>query len=147
VKPVTTSQPPTCTGGGTRAPASRGKEISWLEWLVAAVGLVLIVAVIAFMIVEANRDSETPRIGVRVDSVSVLGDGGYLVQFTAVNRGGASVAAVGVVAEVRDGAETETSRATMDYLPARSERRGGLHFTLDPRRGTLRLRAEGYQKP
>lgn len=123
------------------------KEISWLEWLVAAIGLVLVVAVVGFMIVEANGESGPPRIAVRVDSVVVLDDGSYLVEFTAANRSDASAAAVGITGEVRDGANVETSSATLDYLPARSERHGGLHFTLDPRRGTIRLRAEGYQEP
>ena len=127
--------------------ANRSNEISWLEWLVAAIGLVLVVGVVAFMIVEANGDSGPPRISVRVDSVVVLDDGTYLVEFTADNRSDASAAAVGITGEVRDGAESETSSATLDYLPARSERRGGLHFKLDPRRGTIRLRAAGYQEP
>ena len=127
--------------------ANHTKEISWLEWLVAAIGLVLVVGVVAFMIVEANGDPGPPRIEVRVDSVVALDDGTYLVEFTAGNRSDASAAAVGIAGEVRDGGETETSHATLDYLPARSERRGGLHFTLDPRRGTIRLRAEGYQEP
>ena len=130
--------------------AKRGthtKEISWLEWLVAAIGLVLVVAVVAFMIVEANGDPGPPRITVGVDSVVALDDGTYLVEFTAANRSDASAAAVGITGDVRSGAETETSRTTLDYIPARSERRGGLHFKLDPRRGTIRLRAEGYQEP
>ena len=135
-------------GGGRDSSRKKAeKEISWLEWLVAAIGLALVVGVVAFMIVEANGDAGPPRITVRMDSVVVLDDATYLVQFTAANRSDASAAAVGITGEVRDGAESETSSATLDYLPARSERRGGLHFKLDPRRGTIRLRAEGYQEP
>jgi uncharacterized protein (TIGR02588 family) len=41
----------------------------------------------------------------------------------------------------------ETSQATIDYLPQRSERRGGLFFTRNPEGLDLNLRAEGYSEP
>ncbi len=41
----------------------------------------------------------------------------------------------------------ETSGATLDHLPARSNRAGGLFFDHDPRAFALRLRAKGYHEP
>src|SRR5829696_5551253 len=44
-------------------------------------------------------------------------------------------------------AEPEASEVTMAYLPAHSERRGGLFFQADPRAGSLTLHAQGYEEP
>ena len=126
----------------------RGERISALEWLVAGLGLVLVVAAVAFMVLDAMRGgSAPPQIRVRADSVVAMGSGGYLVQFTAENHGHETAADVAVVGELRDAAGVETSRARVDYLPGRSERRGGLVFRRDPRQAALRLWAEGYQEP
>ena len=46
-----------------------------------------------------------------------------------------------------DGGTIETSDTTLDYLPGRSEREGGLFFSRDPRGFDLRLRPKGYMKP
>jgi uncharacterized protein (TIGR02588 family) len=124
------------------------ERISALEWLVAGVGLLLVVAAVAFLVVDATRGGDRPPlVRVRADSVVAMGGGGYLVQFTAENRGRETAADVGVVGELRDGAGVETSRARVDYVPGRSERRGGLYFHRDPRRGALRIWADGYQEP
>ena len=50
--------------------------------------------------------------------------------------------------ELREGTESvETSNTTIEYVPAHSERKGGLFFTSDPRQYVLRLQAKGYEKP
>ena len=124
------------------------KRTPALEWIVAALGLVLVVGVVAFLVVQATHDDGAPPIlSVHVDSVVTLGDSAYLVQFTAENRGRATAAGVGIVGEVGEGAAIEQSRASVDYLPGRSTHRGGLLFRGDPRGGRARLRVEGYREP
>ena len=39
------------------------------------------------------------------------------------------------------------SEAVLDYVPAGSDREGGLWFSRDPRAGQLTLRAKGYADP
>jgi uncharacterized protein (TIGR02588 family) len=60
------------------------------------------------------------------------------------------VTAEGVVVEgeltIEDG-QKEVSHTEIDYVPAHAERRGGLFFSQDPRRGELRLRVLGYEEP
>jgi uncharacterized protein (TIGR02588 family) len=70
------------------------------------------------------------------------------VQFRALNEGGATAAQLMIEGELSgpDG-PIETSEATLDYLPPRSGRQGGLFFARDPRGLDLQLRARGYAKP
>ena len=124
------------------------ERISALEWVVAALGLLLVVGAVAFLAVDAVRGGDRPPdVVVRADTVVALEGGGWLVRFSARNRGRETAASVGIAGELRDAAGTETSRVTLDYLPGRSARTGGLFFRRDPRRAELRLRAEGYQAP
>jgi uncharacterized protein (TIGR02588 family) len=124
------------------------QPIPAVEWLVAVLGLLLVVGAVAFLTVDALRGTDRPPIiVVRADTTVALEGGGWLVRFTAENRGRETAAEVGIAGELRDGADTETSRATLDYLPGRSSRRGGLFFRRDPRAATLELRAEGYRAP
>lgn len=140
--------------GGYRGPdASSGGQdhanrIGALEWLVSGLGLLLVLGVLVFMVAEAARgNGEPPRITVHLDSVIAMGDAGYLVQFAAENRGDATAAGVEIVGEIRDAAGVETRRASLDYVPGRSTRRGGLLFRRDPREATVHLWAEGYRLP
>ncbi|MDP2213449.1 hypothetical protein [Phenylobacterium sp.] len=88
-----------------------------------------------------------PAVTLSVTSVTTT-PGGYLVSFRAANAGGETAAGLQVSGELRQG-ETliETSDMTIDYLPQRSERRGGLFFSANPADHQLSLRAHGYSEP
>lgn len=123
-------------------------QTSTWEWLVAALGLIVTLAMIAFMVREAvNGPSGPPDVVMRTVTVT-HGGGGYLVSFQAENRGGRTAAGVIVEGTLEaDGEEIEASETELDYLPARSSKRGGLWFREDPRRYRLELRARGYEEP
>jgi uncharacterized protein (TIGR02588 family) len=125
-----------------------GSDIPLFEWLVAAIGLVLVTGSIAFLLYEAVRGSEAPPdVIVRVESVSPV-EAGYLVRFRAVNRGGQTAAGLLVRGDLKGEAEVvETSEARLDYLPGGSERQGGLYFRENPDRFRLEIRARGYERP
>ena len=73
---------------------------------------------------------------------------GYLVKFRAVNNGGSTVEGLTIEGTLRNGSETvETSDTVLEWVPAHSEREGGLFFTSDPRQHQLQLRAKGYENP
>jgi len=119
-----------------------------LEWLVAGLGVVLVGGAIAFLVYHSlARDRSPPDIRVVAGRVLDLGNS-YLVRFRAFNDGRSAAAAVTIEGELTgpDGT-TEVGEATLDYLPPRSDREGGLLFTMDPRAGDLRLRAKGYAEP
>ena len=125
----------------------RPTPISILEWIVAAIGLLLVLAVVAYLVMQSTREHDgSPMITVRQDSVIALGDGGHLVHFTAENRARTTAAAVAIVGELGDGPDAEARRATLDFLPGRSSKRGAMAFRRDPR-GGVRLRVEGFQEP
>jgi uncharacterized protein (TIGR02588 family) len=132
--------------GGGAEPAL--ESTSPLEWVIAGLSGLLLAATLAYMVIFAFSEQETPpAVTLSVATVTTT-PGGYLVVFRADNAGGAAAAGLQVSGELREGgAVVETSQATIDYLPQRSERRGGLFFTRNPEDLALSLRAEGYSEP
>jgi uncharacterized protein (TIGR02588 family) len=124
------------------------KEAPPWMWGIALTGLALVLGSIAFALYEAAAgDSSPPDVTVRVDAILPTRNG-FLVEFRAVNEGGSTAEGLTVEGELRSGAESlETSDTTLEYVPAHSERKGGLFFTSDPRRYELRLRAKGFEQP
>lgn len=118
------------------------------EWIVAGMGLLVFTAVLGLMVWDAVAgDQSPPRITVEVDSITRSGDG-HLLKFRARNDGGETAAEVVVEGELpASGGETETASATLDFLPAHSERRGGFFFKSKPERETVRLRASSFREP
>ncbi|HST37235.1 MAG TPA: hypothetical protein VLK25_11470 [Allosphingosinicella sp.] len=114
-----------------------------LEWIAAALGLVLTLGVMAVIARDAFNGSAamTPDIAVSVLRVRPV-SAGYVVEFEAANRAPVTAAQVTVEGALPGG---ETSTATIDYIPGRSQRRGGLFFATEPR--GLTVRALGYQDP
>jgi uncharacterized protein (TIGR02588 family) len=125
-----------------------GEYIPPLEWAVAIIGLLLVVGAVGFLIYEGVWGDHSPPDIVLETATVEQRETGYLVIFKAANDGGSTAADLQIEGELLDGETVlETSSATLDYLPANSEREGGLFFTNDPNRYTLRLRPLGYQTP
>ena len=135
-------------GGG-----ATGREITRLEWVVAALGALLVFGSMAYLAYQAfGRDESPPDVRLVVEEVRELQrGGGYVVTFRAFNEGQSAAAELGIEGELHGpeggGTPVETSEATLDHLPAQSNRAGGLFFTRDPRSFELRLRAKGYHEP
>jgi uncharacterized protein (TIGR02588 family) len=123
-------------------------EAPWWMWGIAVFGLALVAASIAFMLYEAAAgDSSHADVTVHVDSTLPTRNG-YLVKFRAVNQGGSTVEGLTIEGVLRNGSDVmETSDTVLEWLPAHSEREGGLFFTADPRHYQLHLRARGYENP
>jgi uncharacterized protein (TIGR02588 family) len=118
------------------------------EWAVALLGLGLILGSIGFLVYQVVAgDDSPPDVLVHADAILPVKTG-YLVQIRAVNQGGSTAADLRIDGTLMgEGGSVETSEAVIDYVPARSHRKGGLFFTQDPRRFTLQLRAKGYVEP
>ena len=134
--------------GDDRSEEQDDGQVSPWEWLVAAVGLVLVVGTIGFMLYHAIAGGDAPpQFEVEVVSIEQAGSG-FLVTFTATNRGDMTAADVVVEGELRDDTGSkETSTATFTYIPAGSSREGGLYFAQDPRQFQLEVRAKGFERP
>jgi uncharacterized protein (TIGR02588 family) len=129
--------------------SARHHKPSLGEWTAAGLGVAITLAAIGFMVYEAvsAAPDAIPAITVRVERV-VVHPSGYVVEFRATNDGDATAAQVLVQGELRGDAGTvERSEATIDFVPARSWRRGGLVFGQDPRGGRVEVRVLGFDRP
>ena len=127
----------------------RGGRVSPLELAASGAGLLLTLAMLAFIGWEAlTRPGDVPpAITIATGQVSRSGDV-WVVQFDAINHAPATAANVEVVGSLRrDGREVETGRATLDFVPGGSSAHGGLFFRTDPRGGEIDMRALGYAEP
>ena len=127
------------------------RRIPLLEWASAAIGLVITVGLLGFLAVEVVRqdDGVPPLLDAVPVSLTMDSEGGhYVVEVKVTNDSyttGASVQLEGILKQ--DGADVETSTATLSYVPGKSERRAGLIFTRNPEDYTLEIRATGYERP
>jgi uncharacterized protein (TIGR02588 family) len=125
-----------------------GAATSKWEWVAGAVGLVLVLGAIGYIAFNAlTTEPSVPA--VTVEHVGTeRNDGGYVVKFRARNSRPSTAASLTISGTLHDGAtEIESSEVTLDYLPPRGERKGGLIFQADPAVHDLRLEAEGYVDP
>ena len=117
------------------------------EWIIGALGALLTIAAIAYLVNEGWRgDQRPPEITVTVSAIEPIRSG-FRVRLTARNAGGEAAARVRIVGRLTTGGEDETAETELDYVPAHSERGAGLFFRSDPRAGEFELRATGYEEP
>lgn len=129
-------------------PGERGSK-PMLEWVSAAVGLMLTLAMLGFLgwkAITGNHEAP-PTITVDNGEITPVGSG-YVVEIVATNESGATAAGVQVQGRIMHGGRSlATSTVTFDYVPGHSSRHGGMFFESDPRTGDLRTRALGYSEP
>jgi uncharacterized protein (TIGR02588 family) len=117
------------------------------EYVFGAVGLLLVLALLAFLGYQAlGARQGGPELTATVTGVDPVA-GGWEVRIVVENTGGAAVGQVEVTGTLESGGTTEEATATLDYVPARSNRAGALLFTADPRSGRLEVRPVGYALP
>jgi uncharacterized protein (TIGR02588 family) len=125
-----------------------GAATSKWEWVAGGVGLALVLGAVGFIAYNAlTAEPSVPA--VTVEHVGTQRNaGGYVVEFRARNSGPSTAASLTISGTLYDGSTgIETSQVTLDYLPPRGERRGGLIFQTDPAGHELKLKAQGYVDP
>lgn len=126
----------------------RQRETPVWEWIIAAFGLILVVAATGTTLYRAVTEESTPPILEFSVEAIVPTANGYLVEFRVKNTGNQTAAGLAIEGELKRGEESvETSTATLAYAPANSQREGGLFFTKNPSDFELNIRASGYEKP
>lgn len=145
-KPVRRKPAPSKASPDSRQ--TMANETPLLEWVSAAIGLVLTLGVIGVIGWEALNADDSPP-GMKVESLGATRTGsGYVLQIRVTNTGGSPAAQVIVEGELTPpGGEPETAEAAFDYVPDHSTRTGGLFFKENPAVGALDLRAKGYVAP
>jgi uncharacterized protein (TIGR02588 family) len=123
-------------------------DIPPLEWVIGALGLAIVSAVLGVLIYEAVAgDKSPPEVRLTVQSIAAIQDG-FLVKVRAENIGGEPAARVSITAEVWEQSKVvESSETQFEHLPPHSFREAGVFFQRDPRSNEIRLRALGYEEP
>lgn len=126
-----------------RNPAQRD-AVPLLEWAAAALGLLVLLVMLLVMVREivSGVDDDVPLLSARIAEVTDTPTG-HVAQIVVTNRSSQTAAAVQVEGKLGD----EVASASIDYVPGRSEARGGLLFKGDPRSGAVELRVTGYELP
>lgn len=124
-------------------------EKNWLEWVVFAIGLVLVLATLSYLAYDAATLGDSPPdVEVRAGE-AIERRHNFIVPITLVNHGDQT--AEGVVVEVvteSGGVEKERAEFTVAFLPRRSTREGWVVFKTDPRTAEqVKARVLGYEKP
>ena len=150
-KPVDASKPVSIAELGSGSDSAKSKQSNAIpiwEWVAAAIGLIIVIGVLGFLLHEAVKGTRLPPdVTLSIDSVTQSANG-YLVQITAINQGGSTAEGVIVEGDLRNGSElVERSQTTLDHLPPRSKKRAGFFFKRDPRLYELQVRALGYEEP
>lgn len=118
------------------------------EWLVAAIGLVLVLASLASLAWHGLQErADPPRPQIRLLDVQAQ-EGRFLVRVRVHNRGAATAAKLRVTAQLRRGGQlVEEREVEFDYLPGESSREAGLFFEQDPRGFEMVVAPASFQQP
>lgn len=118
-----------------------------LEWAAAALGLIAALVLLAIIgrVAITGDEKAVPVLTAQVERIAAT-PAGHVVEFRVRNLSDQTAAEVHVEGTIKGGAAEESSSATIDYVPGRSEANGGLIFAGDPR-GKLELRVTGYEIP
>lgn len=129
--------------------APRHDPIPPLEWIAAAIGLLIAIGLVGIIAREGIVAADDPVPQLTVDAGRhIESPTGHVVEFRVRNLSSRTAASVQVEGELDPGSsEAETSSATIDYVPGHSEASAGLIFTRDPKRRRLDLRIVGYENP
>ena len=121
---------------------------NWLEWIVFAVGLVLVLSTLSYLVYTgATMGNEPPSIEVRLGTPEQRTHN-FIVPVTVINHGDKT--AEGIRIEVlmeSGGAEKARGELEIPFLPRNATREGWVTFEQDPRNGQLKARVLGYEEP
>jgi uncharacterized protein (TIGR02588 family) len=119
-----------------------------LEWTVFAIGLVLVVATLGFLVRESIVGDEGPPEVVARLGKPRISEGGHLIPVEVANIGQTTAEDV-LVPIFLDlpGGRREEAELNIAFLPRDSKRNGWVSFRADPRRGTIRLGAIAFEVP
>ena len=121
---------------------------NWLEWIVFAVGLILVSYTLGHLIFAgASMGSEPPSIEVRLGTPEQR-QFNFVVPVKVINHGDETAEGVSIEVVMEAGGE-EKERGELDvaFLPRHATREGWVTFEQDPRAARLKARVLGYQKP
>jgi len=119
---------------------------NWLEWSVFAVGLLLVVGVLSFLIYDATTAGDrAPIVAVRLGDPEQRPEH-FVVPVEITNTGDQTAENVLVEVVLGAGPEQQQSQLEIAFLPRGATRAGWASFRGRPG-GELNARVMGFQKP
>ncbi len=121
---------------------------NWFEWVVFAVGLVLVAAVLSYLVYEgATMGDAPPSIEVRLGTPEQRPHN-FIVPVTVINHGDKTASGIKIEVVLESGGQ-EAARSELDipFLPRHATREGWVTFEQDPRTSQLKARVLGYENP
>ncbi|MGH9336820.1 MAG: hypothetical protein ACRD21_24025 [Vicinamibacteria bacterium] len=122
---------------------------NWLEWMVFAVSLALVLGMLGYLAYDAaTSGNNPPNIEVRLGAPE-RGPHHFVIPVSVINHG--DQAAKGVLIEVlleTNGRAEESARLDVAFLARGAHRQGWVAFERDPRTAEgVKARVLGYEKP
>lgn len=124
-------------------------EKNWLEWIVFAVSLVLVVATLGYLVYDGATIGNTPpSIEFELGKPQPQADH-FIVPVSVTNRGDETAEGVHIEVVLENGGqEQESADFEIAFLPRLSTREGWVTFETDPRTvDGMNARVLGYEKP
>ncbi len=124
-------------------------EKNWLEWIVFAVSLVLVLSTLGYLVYDRATFGDAPpsmefQLGTPQPRLNH-----FLVPVSVTNRGDESAEGVHIeVVLLSGGKEQESGEFEIAFLPRHSTREGWVTFKTDPRTvEQMTARVLGFEKP
>jgi len=132
----------------TRRSAPATVETPVLEWVAAAAGAALTLAVLGYSVWEGVLDTGAPPdLSAEIEG-PIPAQGGFVTPIVVSNASYKTAADVEVIARLEIfGQAPETRRARFTYVPGRGEARGGVIFRGNPEAGRVTVEVDGYEEP
>jgi uncharacterized protein (TIGR02588 family) len=126
---------------------TRALEKNALEWTVFGVGLILVMATLAYLAREVvTTGSRPPEVVVELGTPRPVAHG-FQVPVTVVNRGDRVAEGISVTITLVAKAEREEAVLNIAFLPHQSRREGWVTFRGDPKEGDLQVGPVVYASP
>ncbi len=122
---------------------------NWLEWSVFAVGLVLVLGTLGYLVYDAlTMGSEPPVIEIRLEP-TVERAGNYIIPVSIKNNGDQTAEGIHIEVQlIQQGRELERSEFVVAFLPRQATREGWVTFKTNPATAEqITARVLGYEKP
>jgi uncharacterized protein (TIGR02588 family) len=124
-------------------------EKNWLEWLVFAASLVLVLSTLGYLVYDAATFGEAPpSIEFQLGQPQPLSNR-FVVPVSVTNRGDETAQGVHIEVTLESGGkEQENADFEIAFLPRHSTRKGWVTFKTDPRSvEQMQARVLGFEKP
>ena len=122
---------------------------NWLEWVTFAVGFILVVSTLGYLIYDAATVSEAPpQIEFQLGTPQSQSQQ-FIVPISVKNTGNQTAENVQIEVVLESGGEEkERGEFQIAFLPRRATREGWVTFETDPRTAErIKARALGFEKP